>query len=314
MVSHTTISCILVDFSCTVVGASKQEMPNNLFKKGLKKPASKSLKVSKINFGFLVFAAIILPMADKGLQFLVGGAMGSHYADCGLQGDVLTFAFSVVIFCILDFIYTNKYHAIYVTAGSKSDEAPATTKVDDTFDKKRFALRGAMCGKKNTKPHHYDANVIYHNPPLGVPARTSVSHNGALPRSPLQPSPWHSEPPKFPVERKAEKCMPIGPSTAFAHVGPSTMWTFEAHETKEEEELMRSNCGRDDVGVVLYKSRHWSNNILSKQSSRGHLNPDLKSNEQTDARKKSKKWIDLEDVGVLKWKSSHSMYKTNWDL
>lgn len=276
-----------------VMGISKQEAPDNLFDEDLKKPGPKSLKLSKKNLGFLALAIITLQVADAGLLWVVGAPKDSQYADSGIHGHFMS---SAVIFCILKFIYT-KYKALDETteeAEIEEDFRQSATQVVDTMKVKRpqeFAPRGAKTEKINSKPTNAQWVPDWLRPPS------------------LNP--------------RAKKFVPAGPSNTLDSDSPA----FLPHAYAQKEvQLLKSEYGGDHAGAVVYRSRHWLNEICpdtkeanGPQKSRSPA-PTKKVPAAVNAWKKSKasepvkKWQPKVDPKDIKWTSSWSTFSTACQL
>lgn len=253
----------------------------------LKKQKSKSLKLSKKNLGFLAFAIVILQVADAGTLWLVGGSTAKHGDVRGFYGD--TFMYAVLVFMISKAVYTK-----YLFKKSSADEEPEETETED----QTATMVVDTSIPKRTK-RHLDPGSEHlgsHKPESWVPQWLKDS-------VPRKENHW-------PLNAKAKKFVPVGESNVLDSQAP--VFLPKAH-VKQEKKLLKSECGGEEAGAIVYRSRHWLQEICQKkQTSSEHKkkSPELVLSKNAQKPVQKKKWQEKVNPNDVKWSSSWSTVQT----
>jgi len=250
------------------------KMPTKRFDADITKPGAKGLKISKKNLFFLVFAVLILQVADTGILWLMGTSKSSQFS-----GD--TFMFSAVIFCILKYSY-DKYRS------DKDFEQEDTEEVE--YDCRQSATVVVDTMKVRT---HFTR-----------PAKKSLK---PINESDLQPvtiwvSSWLRAPALNPKAKKFVPCC----SSVNTLDSDAPAFVPQAHAQKEKQLLASESC---DPGDVVYRSQHWVNQLGSPQKTQDSKSksPDSKEN----APKKSKSPEPAKLSKAKKWRPK-VMWASAW--
>jgi len=267
------------------MGISKQEMPTTSFDEDLKKQGSAkkgTLELSKKNLGFIVFAIVILQVADAGLQWLVGGSTSGND----------TAMYAIMVFSLSKLIYS-KYLAPDAKVSeegtlNEAEERPATM-VKDTMKARPFrqSKDSAPRAPKTSMPTDQKSNWV--------------------PR-------WLKESVPNRLNAKAKKFVPEGPSNVLDSDAPVFLPT--PHQV-EDYQLLQSEYG-GNPGEIMYRSRHWLKEIspdtkkaqpsppqeFKKKVSEPVLIKNVRKGSPETAPKK--KWQEKINPSDIKWASSWS--------
>lgn len=288
-------------------------------------------KLSKSNLGFFAFAIFVLHVADAGLLSLVGASTGSEYTESGMQ----TFVYFAVMMYILKsyFKYCIKSTKAVCVEAQSTDEVPEqtaepATKVVDTVQVQgppRSAwqpknaswtpksgkwvpkwLRQAMPRKLNPKAEKFVPSGLNPKAEKFVPAGPSCGLDSA-------PEWLKTAVRAKELNPKAKKFVPAGPSNTLNSNSPVFVPTAMA---EKEQELLKSTCGGDEAGDVVYRSNRWISEICpgTKKASPEHAKKTSVAKDswkRSKSRSKSpspelvvKKWQQKVDPKDIKWRSS----------
>lgn len=250
------------------------------------KPKSKSVKLSQKNIGLLAVAIVLLQVFEAAVTWFMGSSQGSQ------SMEVACIMLSAVIFCIAKFKYTKNSvkkepeAAAQCCAEPEDASEQPSSRVVDTMTVKgpaEFAPRSAKTEKKNDKP--FGAKWV--------------------------PNWLRNQAPKK-LNPKAKKFVPTG------HLDSDSPAFVPKAYAKNEKDILKSKCGEEGAGTVMYRSRHWLNEICpdakktekkdqvvwkgSNNAPRNSRSPVLKKSQREDI-----KWTSSWDV---KWTSSWSKVRT----
>jgi hypothetical protein len=275
---------------------SKQEMPTDSFDVDMKKQGPKALKLSTKNLTFIAFAIVTLQVAEVGLQWLVGGSAS--------QQD--TFMYAIVVFVISKCIYS-KYclKDAKVKGTPKDDEASEEVEAEE---QQGSPVRDTQAYKS--------VNQTVTRPARSTPVVPAGEKGNWIPK-------WVKDSAPQRLNAKAKKFVPAGPSNTLDSEAPLFLPTAQQ---VEEYELLKSESGGEATGEIVYRSRHWLQEIRSdtnkasqkKSTSPTHykkkvvdLVPAQKvrkvSNSPEPARKK--RWQEKVNPTDIKWASAWSTFQ-----
>lgn len=219
------------------MGVTDQKMNARLFGEDIKKPdrSAKSLAISKKNIFFIIFAVITLQGADTVILWLMGARSTSSSGD--------SFMFSAVVFGILKCVYDKCFSKRGQVC---KDDAEPTGDEEEDCRKSATYVVDTMKVKGPPRSSAMKANKRNQNPTTGCEATIWVS------------SWWRPQC----LSAKATKFTPV--RTYRASTLNSDSPVFVPHEfAMKEEELLKSQSGEAETGEVVYRSKHWLNEIGS---------------------------------------------------
>eukprot|EP00746_Dinoflagellata_sp_MGD_P004069 gnl/MRDRNA2_/MRDRNA2_107884_c0_seq1.p1 gnl/MRDRNA2_/MRDRNA2_107884_c0~~gnl/MRDRNA2_/MRDRNA2_107884_c0_seq1.p1 ORF type:complete len:288 (+),score=77.17 gnl/MRDRNA2_/MRDRNA2_107884_c0_seq1:105-968(+) len=282
------------------MGISKQEMSGDSFDADLKKRGPKASKLSTKNLIFIVFALVILQVADAGIQWLAGGSAS--------QQD--TYMYAAVVFIITKCIYT-KYAK---SAGKGTVNEDEVAEEADAEEHPVTMVRDTMKAFRSVK-----------SPPARKSSPAPNSHTPAGKKENWVPA-WLKEVRPKTLNARAKKFMPSDPSNTLDSEAPLFLPTAQQ---VEEYQLLKSQSGGLETGAVMYRSRHWLNEIcpdtkkVVKSSKSKSKSPQRYSKRVVDfvASQKApkgskppeprpkKKWQEKINPTEIKWTSACSTFK-----
>jgi len=292
------------------MGITNQEMPKSHFDEAVKKPGPQSARLSKKNLVFLVFAVIILQVADTIVLWLVGASASLQATGSAIHADMFTF--SAVIFGILKLIYDkgfSKRPKVCVTPAveeaSSAEEVPtddfrqSATRVVDTIKVK---------GPGDFNPVQRSAKTTSRSaqsksqPPVPIEYIAKVARMSTSTKPVWVESRKRALMPEFAtLSAKAKKFVPSQYSgTLDTH---ASVFMPHAH-VKKEEQLLKSEYGAEYAGDVVYRSRHWLKEICpsTKKSRKTSKSPEPVVLVKAVKAPAAKKWVPKNDPNAV-WKS-----------
>lgn len=205
-------------------------MSTDSFDVDMKKQGKKTLKLSTKNLIFAAFAIVILQVAEVGLQWLVGGSASQD-----------TFMYAMVAFVISK--------CIYGTYFLKDVKVKGTTKDDQASEEVEAEAQPATM-VVDTKAYK-SGNQTVTRAARSTAIVTAGKKGNWVPR-------WLKDSVPKPLNAKARKFVPVGPSNTLDSEAPLFLPTAQQ---VGEYELLKSESGGEVAGEVVYRSRHWLQEI-----------------------------------------------------
>lgn len=260
------------------MGVNNQEMPICHFDEDLKKPKKedKSHTFSKKSLFFVASAVIVLQGFDTAMLWLMGTSQNSNSL---FSGD--SFMFSAVTFGILKCIYDK----FFLKSGKVQQQEAKADEVEELTAEDECQEGATLVKDKKVKDTKFKAPAHSTNTSKIRKQRPMVSGRS---EATIWVSSWLRAPALNPNAKKFEP--------QYSHWGSSTLDSgapaFVPHATaQKEKQVLLSESGGADAGAVMYRSKHWMNEIGIQEKQPKAKSPEAKkkstSPDTKEARKKS---------------------------